>query len=99
MRNKTIAVIADKKTGVIKSLETEIIISQKELESEMRWECMRAIKKLINKKKYKIININTYFYDYRTKRKTNYSSGYIHHHSTKRPILTGMHDEYEYREK
>lgn len=63
MRNKTIAVIADKKTGAIKSLETEIIISQKELESEMRWECMRAIKKLINKKKYKIININTYFYD------------------------------------
>lgn len=63
MRNKTIAVIADKKTGAIKSLETEIIISQKELESEMRWECMRAIKKLINKKEYKIININTYFYD------------------------------------
>ena len=63
MRNKTIAIIADKETGVIKSLETEIIISQKELESEMRWKCMRAIKKLINKKKYKIININTYFYD------------------------------------
>ena len=63
MRNKTIAVIADKKTGVIKSLETEIITSQKKLESEIRWECATAIKKLINKKKYKIININTYFYD------------------------------------
>ena len=63
MRNKTIAVIADKETGVIKSIETEGIISQKELESEMRWECMEAIKRLINKKKYKIININTYFYD------------------------------------
>ena len=63
MRNKTIAVIADKETGVIKSLENEIIIAQKELESEMRWESMIAIKKLINKKKYKIININTYFYD------------------------------------
>ena len=63
MRNKTIAVVADKKTGVIKSIETEVIISQKELESEMRWECMNAIKKLINKKKYEIININTYFYD------------------------------------
>lgn len=63
MRNKTIVVIADKETGVVKSLETEIIISQRESESEMRWECMRAIKKLINKKKYKIININTYFYD------------------------------------
>lgn len=63
MRNKTIAVIADKETGVIKSIETEVIILQKELESEMRWECMNAIKKLINKKKYKIININTYFYD------------------------------------
>lgn len=63
MRNKTIAVVADKETGAIKSIETEVIISQKELESEMRWECMVAIKKLINKKKYKIININTYFYD------------------------------------
>ena len=63
MRNKTIAVIADKETGVIKSLETEVIMTQKELESEMRWECMHAIKKLINKKKYKIINMNTYFYD------------------------------------
>ena len=63
MRNKTIATVADKKTGVIKSIETEIIISQRELESEMRWECMNAVKKLINKKKYKIININTYFYD------------------------------------
>lgn len=63
MRNKTIAVIADKETGVIKSIETEVIISKERLESEMRWECMQTIKKFINKKKYKIININTYFYD------------------------------------
>lgn len=63
MRNKTIAVIADKETGVVKSIETEVIVSQRELESEKRWECMAAIKKIINKKKYKIININTYFYD------------------------------------
>ena len=63
MRNKTIAVVADKKTGVIKSIETEVIISQRELESEMKWECMNAIKKLINKKKYEIININAHFYD------------------------------------
>ena len=63
MRNKTIAVIADKETGVIKSIEAEVIVSQRELESEIGWECMSAIKKIINKKKYKIININTYFYD------------------------------------
>lgn len=63
MRNKTIAVIADKETGAIKSIETEVIVLQRELESEMKWECMKAIKKIINKKKYKIININTYFYD------------------------------------
>lgn len=63
MRNKTIAIIANKETGVIKSIETEIIITQKKLESEMKWECINAIKKLIDKKKYKIININTYFYD------------------------------------
>lgn len=63
MRNKTIAVIADKETGVIKSIEAEMIIPRRESESQMRWECMVAIKSLINKKKYKIININTYFYD------------------------------------
>ena len=63
MRNKTIAVIADKETGVVKSIETEVIISQRELESEIKWECVAAIKRIINKKKYKIININTYFYD------------------------------------
>ena len=63
MRNKTIAVIADKETGVVKPIEAEVIVSQRELESEMRWECMKAIKRIINKKKYKIININTYFYD------------------------------------
>lgn len=63
MKNKTIAVIADKETGVLKSIQTEVIISKEKLESEMRWECMQTIKKLINKKKYKIININTYFYD------------------------------------
>ena len=33
MRNKTIAVIADKETGIIKSIETEVIISQRELET------------------------------------------------------------------
>ena len=38
MKNKTIAVIADKETGVIKSIETEVIISREKLESEMRWE-------------------------------------------------------------
>ena len=63
MRNKTIAVIADRRTGAIKSIETEIIISEKEIEAQMRWECMQATKKSIDKKKYKIININTYFYD------------------------------------
>ena len=63
MRNKTIAVIADKETGAVKSIETEVIVSKEKLESEMRWECMQTIKKFINKKKYKIININTYFYD------------------------------------
>ena len=45
MRNKTIAVIADKRTGAIKSIETEIIIPAKEIEAQMKWECMQAIKK------------------------------------------------------
>ena len=55
MRNKTIAVIADKETGIIKSIETEVIISQRELASEMKRECMNAIKKLIDKKSMKLL--------------------------------------------
>ena len=62
MRNNTIAVIADKETGVVKSLEMEIITSRT-IKEQVIWECINAIKKLIDKKKYKIININTYFYD------------------------------------
>lgn len=63
MRNKTIAVVADRETGAINSIETEIIALQSKEESEMRWECVRAIKRIINIKRYKIIKINTYFYD------------------------------------
>ena len=62
MRNKTIAVIADKKTGVVKSIETEIITSDEKTLSLLRWECQTAIKKTINKSKYKILSINVYFY-------------------------------------
>ena len=51
MKNKTIAVIADKETGVIKSIETEVIIAQRELESEMRWECINTIKKTYKQEK------------------------------------------------
>ena len=62
MRNKTIAVIADKETGVVKSLEMEIITSRT-IKEQIIWECKESMRKIINKKKYKIININTYFYD------------------------------------
>lgn len=63
MRNKTIAVIADKRTGVVKSIEEEIITSDETALSLLRWECQRTIKKIINKSKYKILSINVYFYD------------------------------------
>lgn len=63
MRNKTIAVIANKKTGVVKSIETEIITSDEESLSLLRWEYQKAMKKTINKNKYKILSINVYFYD------------------------------------
>ena len=63
MRNKTIVVIADKKTGVVKSIETEIITSGETTLSLLRWECRETIKKTINKRKYKILSINVYFYD------------------------------------
>lgn len=63
MRNKTIAVIADKSTGVMKSIETEIILSEKKDIREMTWECKRTMEKIINKKKYKILIINVYLYE------------------------------------
>lgn len=63
MRNKTIAVIADKSTGVVKSIETEIIVSDNKSQNLLRWECREAMKKLINRKKYIIVSINVYFYD------------------------------------
>ena len=63
MRNKTIAIIVDKRTGVVKSLETEIILSEKEFKEQMIWECKNTIRKVIDKKKYKILNINVYLYE------------------------------------
>lgn len=63
MRNKTIAVIADKDTGVVKSIETEIILSERKDKGRMTWECKSTMEKLINKKKYKILIINVYLYE------------------------------------
>ena len=63
MRNKTIAVIADKSTGVVKSIETEIILSEEEDIRRMTWECKKTMEKVINKRKYKILTINVYLYD------------------------------------
>ena len=63
MRNKTIAVIVDKRTGVIKSIETEIIISKDQSMETMIWECKNTMEKMTNKKKYKILNINVYLYE------------------------------------
>ena len=63
MRNKTIAVIADKSTGVVKSIETEIILSEKEDIRRMTWECKRTMERAIDKKKYKTLIINVYLYE------------------------------------
>lgn len=63
MRNKTIAVIVDKRTGVVKSIETEILLSEKESKEQMIWECKRAMEKCIDKAKYKILTINVYVYE------------------------------------
>lgn len=62
MRNKTVAVIADKETGVVKSIEMEIITSRK-LKEQIIWECKERMRKMINKRKYKILTINVYLYD------------------------------------
>ena len=63
MRNKTIAVIADRNTGVVKSIETEIIISEEKDKMKMTWECKKTMERIINKKKYKILIINVYLYE------------------------------------
>ena len=63
MRNKTIAVIVDKRTGVVKSIETEIILSEKESKEQMIWECKISMEKYINKMKYRILIINVYLYE------------------------------------
>ena len=63
MKNKTIAVIADKSTGVIKSIETEIILWEEKDERKMIWECKKTMERAINKKKYKILTINVYIYE------------------------------------
>lgn len=63
MRNKIIAVIADKRTGAIKSIETGIILSEKESKEQMIWECKISMEKYINKTKYKILTINVYLYE------------------------------------
>ena len=62
MRNKTIAVIADKETGVIKALEKEIITSRT-IKEHIIWECKESMRKMINKRRYKILTINVYLYD------------------------------------
>lgn len=62
MRNNTIAVIADKETGVVKSLEIEIITSRT-IKEQIIWECKESMRKMINKRRYKILTINVYLYD------------------------------------
>lgn len=62
MRNKTIAVIVDKRTGVVKSIETEIIVSERQSMEMMVWECKNTMERAIDKKKYKILTINVYLY-------------------------------------
>lgn len=53
MRNKTIAVIADKRTGAIKSIETGIILSEKESKEQMIWECKISMENISIKRNIK----------------------------------------------
>ena len=54
MKNNTIAVIADKETGAVKSIEMEIITSRT-IKEQIIWECKESMRKMINKRKYKIL--------------------------------------------
>ena len=62
MRNKTIAVVVDKRTGAVKSIETEIILSREESKERMIWECKTSMRKCIDRAKYKILTMNVYLY-------------------------------------
>jgi hypothetical protein len=62
MKTKTVAVVANKKTGEIKSVEVYHIYFEEIPYSRRRWFSIEATKKMLKNKNNKILNINYYEY-------------------------------------
>lgn len=62
MKTKTVAIIVNKKTGEIKSIEIFHIYFEEIPYSQRRWISIESTKKILKSKNSKIININYYEY-------------------------------------
>ena len=62
MKTKTVAIIANKKTGEIKSIEIFHIYFKEIPHSQRRWISIEATEKMLKSKNNKILNINYYEY-------------------------------------
>lgn len=62
MKTKTVAIIANKKTGEIKSIEIFHIYFEEISYTQRRWISIEATKKMLKSKNNKILNINYYEY-------------------------------------
>lgn len=62
MRTKTVAIVANKKTGEIRSIETFYIYFEEIPYSQRRWISIETTKKMLKSKNNKILNI--YYYEY-----------------------------------
>lgn len=62
MKTKTVATIANKKTGEIKSIEIFHIYFEEISYNQRRWVSIEATKKMLKSKNNKILNINYYEY-------------------------------------
>ena len=62
MKTKTVALIANKKTGEIRSIEIYHIYFRETPYNQRRWISIEATKKMLKGKNIKILNINYYEY-------------------------------------
>lgn len=62
MKTKTVTIIANKKTGEIRSIEIFHIYFEEKPYNQRRWISIEATKKMLKTKNNKILNINYYEY-------------------------------------
>lgn len=62
MKTKTVAIVANKKTGEIRSIEIFHIYFEEIPYNQRKWISIEATKKMLKTKNNKILNINYYEY-------------------------------------